>query len=938
VRRGSAPAVVAVAIAVLASGAPARERGRAADDWQATLDRVARGVVVLRVSVPRAFDTQLPAFEMATGFVVDAERGLILTNRHVVQPGPAVSEAVFLDHEEVAVQPIYRDPVHDFGFYRYDPDEVRFMDVAAIPLAPEKAVVGTEIRVVGNDAGEKLSILAGTLARVDREAPRYSRSGYNDFNTFYLQAASATSGGSSGSPVVDIAGRAVGLNAGGSVRAASSYYLPLDRAVRALALLRRGDPLPRGTLQAVFLQRPYDELRRLGLRPETEAAVRRQRPEGTGMLSVEEIVPGGPADGRLQVGDVIVRANGSLVTSFLPLESLLDESVGRVVDLEVERGGEPVSVAMTVQDLAEITPEAYLEVGGAVLHPLSYQQARNHSVPAAGIYLASAGYMFSRANVPRGVVITALGGEPVADLDAFEARLASFPADAQIPLRYFELENPRTENVAVVTLDRRWFTMRHCRRDDATGAWPCTASPPSPPVARPAPATTTFPTTGERPARRLAPSLVMVDFDAPYRLDGIYGDHYRGTGLVVDAEKGLVLVDRETVPTALGDVRVTFAASVEVPGEVVYLHPTHDFAVVAYDPALLGETAIRSATFRSEGLDAGDAVWLVGLTPRDQLVARKTRVSRVEAPTLPLTKPPRFREANLELISVDDSITTVGGVLADGKGRVHALWASFAAQGPKGTSAFFAGLPADRLMPVIERLRASLPVGWRSLGVELETISIAEARSRGLPDPAARQLEAHDGARRRVLSVVRRTAGTAGGDRLREGDLLVAIDGRTVTSHAEVEHAAQAERVHLRIVRSGEEIGIEVPTTLLDGRGTDRCVRWAGALLQAPHRAVAAQRGIVPEGVYVSWFWYGSPANRFGLRPTRRIVAVDGTPTPDLDAFLAAVADRPDRGPLRLRTLHLDGKTEVITLKLDLAFWPTVELRRGEDGWERIPH
>ena len=63
----------------------------------------------------RSFDTEVASSGYATGFVVDRERGIILTNRHVVKPGPVVAEAVFLNREEVPVRAVYRDPVHDFG-------------------------------------------------------------------------------------------------------------------------------------------------------------------------------------------------------------------------------------------------------------------------------------------------------------------------------------------------------------------------------------------------------------------------------------------------------------------------------------------------------------------------------------------------------------------------------------------------------------------------------------------------------------------------------------------------------------------------------------------------------------------------------------------------------------------------------------------------------
>lgn len=114
-------------------------------DWSEVINRVTDSIVTIRVDAARAFDTARNSSSQATGFVVDSKRGIILTNRHVVQAGPVVAEALFSNREEIELKPIYRDPVHDFGFFQYDPKKLKFIKPKSLPIKPEAAVVGREI-------------------------------------------------------------------------------------------------------------------------------------------------------------------------------------------------------------------------------------------------------------------------------------------------------------------------------------------------------------------------------------------------------------------------------------------------------------------------------------------------------------------------------------------------------------------------------------------------------------------------------------------------------------------------------------------------------------------------------------------------------------------------------------------------------------------------
>jgi S1-C subfamily serine protease len=911
----------------LASASHAANGNGEIAEWRSTLERISSAVVAIKVDSTRAFDTEWNESSQATGFVVDAERGLVLTNRHVVAPGPVRAEALFINQEEVELTPVYRDPVHDFGFFRYDPTKLRYIRPVALPLAPQGAQLGREIRVVGNDAGEQLSILSGTIARLRRPAPDYGRGNYNDFNTFYLQAASGTSGGSSGSPVIDIEGRVVALNAGASSEAASSFFLPLDRVTRALELIRQGLAVPRGSIGAIFVHEPFDELQRLGLRDEIQASIRRRFPDQTGMLVVNQVIPGSVADGQLQVGDIVVAAQGEYLTDFASLDALADARVGQPVALVLERSGRALEVSLRVEDLHGLTPDEYLEFGDAIVHELSLQQARHFNRAVAGVYVASPGYVLGTAAIPRSSVIVSLDDAPVRNLDDVEQVLARLADQQRVAARYFTFEDPVSSKLRTVRMDRSWFPAQRCRRDDATGVWPCRALAAGPAASTPQAGSARFSPQRDRRIGDVAASLVVVNFDMPYTISGVAERHYYGTGVVVDASRGLVVVDRNTVPEAMGDVQITFAGTLEVPGRVEYVHPLHNLAVVSYDPALIGATPVRSASLSKRVPAPGEDVLVVGLRGDFKAVYRDTQVASIEPLLFPLSRTIRFREANLETLSLVNGPSDIDGVIVNRKGEVAALWSSFAYQTSGELSQESRGLPAELVGELVTLVRDRREL--RSLEVEWTPLPLAGARKLGLPEDWVSRLQEHDPERPQTLSMVRAVAGSPAARLLEPGDLLLAIDGMPVTRFREVERAVQKQSVEVLVLRDAAPLSIEVPTVVLDGRGVRRAMMWAGALLQAPYRDMAAQRGVEPYGVYVAFFGYGSPASRYGLLAGRRITEVDGMPTADLDAFIAAVSGKRDRESVRLTTVTWNNLIEVLTLKLDPTYWPAYEI-----GWD----
>jgi S1-C subfamily serine protease len=244
------------------------------------------------------------------------------------------------------------------------------------------------------------------------------------------------------------------------------------------------------------------------------------------------------------------------------------------------------------------------------------------------------------------------------------------------------------------------------------------------------------------------------------------------------------------------------------------------------------------------------------------------------------------------------------------------------------------GISSGVVKQFVETVRQGRP--FYSLEAEFVYSPLFAARKMGVDEEWVTRLEKNNPLQRRALSVTRLVAGTPASKLLKNGDMLLAIDGQVVTSFHELEKAVQKPQVTVTLWRNDEVLEIPVKTAALDGRGIDRAITWAGALIQEPHRAMAAQRGIETDGVYIAYFSYGSPATRYGLWAGRRVVEVNETPTADLQAFINAVRDIKHRESVRLKTITWNGTAEVITLKLDNQYWPAYEIRRTPDGWRRF--
>ncbi|KAI5779215.1 hypothetical protein EDC01DRAFT_621656 [Geopyxis carbonaria] len=966
------------------------------ETWDRTLSRVINGIVSIKATTTRPFDTESAGDYTATGFVISKDHGLILSNRHVVNPAPITCVAVFVNYEEIPIWPVYRDPVHDFGIFRYDPAKLKHILVEEIELHPDAAHVGEDIKVVGNDAGEKLSILGSTLARLDRQAPSYGANSYNDFNTFYMQAASGTSGGSSGSPVLNIHGHAVALNAGGSNSSQSSFYLPLHRVVRAVEKIKRGEQVSRGTLQTEFLHKSYDELRRLGLSEETEIECRSRFPTATGLLSIIRVLRGGPASASrrdaptetttadgitrvsgLEPGDILFSCDGNHITGFEGLWEIIDDKVDQVITLRVFRTGKKggpsgmLEVACKVQDLHSITPSRFLEVGGAIFHDLSYQVARSHNTELnTGVFCASSGFLLW-SSWSRDFLVTSVAGTPTRTLDEFIHVIRTIPDHKRISVMARPI-GKTDEHVMMVDVDRHFFLAALFERDDINGTWnrrELEQAPAEIHTIEEAVDDEEIDDEEDEESRALdalKSAMVNVVCRLPYSIYGhTSASNYTGVGLIVSLDPiPLVVFDRTAVPTEMLDIRLTISNK-SFPGRVVYLGI---FALVTFDGKNLPKEVVVPA-WDYTPLKVRDEVKVLGLTSDQLLVQKDTTICSIGVNfNTKQCNPPRHRLINVENIHVLENPNCWGGVIVrktsklSGRYMVSAFYMAVSSQNSSGDDCCWTqGMDIPRyILPVVSQV--SKTVGeqlveppTRDLGIEFADMPLSTVSTMGLSEyrfkafvKAAKKYRGNP--RPLVVESRLRPLGVGIDEEktLKVADIVLEMEGRPIHRVSELTELdiEIKETVDVVVLRDRQEVHLSIPTIPSCRTSGNTIIQFFGAILHSTHSAALEQispdANLVPvdaQGVYVGGVSYGSPALD-NIRPTQWILEIDGTAVSSTDDVLNLVRQkRWNQGDyVRIKQVSRKGITSLVSVKADERFWPTLCWNRDgtkERGWKQ---
>lgn len=268
-----------------------------------------------------------------SGVIIDAGKGLVVTNHHVIKNADDIQVAL-VDGRQFKARLIGSDPDLDIALL-----EINAPSLAEIPLANSDALrVGDFVVAIGNPFGLGQTVTTGIVSALGRSG--LGIEGYENF----IQTDASINPGNSGGALVNLKGELIGINtailapSGGNV--GIGFAIPINMANASIKQIREYGEVRRGSIGVGIQDITPDLQRAFGLE------------NGQQGVLITQVYPGSPADkAGLENGDIIIAVEGRNTTNVGQVRSAIGVvERGEKVALTLLRNGKQRQLKVTVGD------------------------------------------------------------------------------------------------------------------------------------------------------------------------------------------------------------------------------------------------------------------------------------------------------------------------------------------------------------------------------------------------------------------------------------------------------------------------------------------------------------------------------------------------------------------------------------------------------------
>ena len=271
---------------------------------------------------------------LGSGVIIDAQRGHVLTNNHLLTDASEV-RVTLLDGRSAVAEIVGTDPDMDLALLKIDMPDLTEVSIGN----SDRLRVGDFVLAIGNNYGLSATVTSGIVSALGR-----SGLGLEQYEE-YIQTDAAINPGSSGGALVNLRGEVIGINtailspAGGNIGIA--FAIPINTAASVVDQIAEYGRVKRGVLGIHFQELTQNMAEAFDL----------DQIEG---VLINQVLPGSAADqAGMKEGDILVSVNNNKIENGSQLRTMIALiRVGEQVDVAYIRNGEVFSGSGEIGDIA----------------------------------------------------------------------------------------------------------------------------------------------------------------------------------------------------------------------------------------------------------------------------------------------------------------------------------------------------------------------------------------------------------------------------------------------------------------------------------------------------------------------------------------------------------------------------------------------------------